>query len=53
MSHPTELTDGTGTVWKRAASPPRNGQPLYYSTGKDNWALTRDEIRERYGLKKK
>ena len=61
MSHPDQLTDGTGTVWviRNAATNDRlsalcntrNGQPLYYSTGADSWSLTRDEIKARYGLK--
>ncbi|MFD3333530.1 hypothetical protein ACFWV1_12920 [Streptomyces sp. NPDC058700] len=61
MTHPAELRDGNGTVWKLTKNSPstdqlgralstRNGQPLYYSTGADNWALTRDEIDQQYGL---
>ncbi|MEV4424051.1 hypothetical protein AB0K23_01480 [Streptomyces sp. NPDC049602] len=62
MTHPDQLTDGTGNVWKLTHNPPpadrlgrilstRNGQPLYYSTGTEDWALTPDEIRAQYGLR--
>jgi hypothetical protein len=48
---PDQIVDGDGIVWLPAASPGRNGEPVYYSTGEDNWALTATEIKARYGIK--
>lgn len=49
---PTEITDGNGDTWKPAASPGRNGEPVYYNaTGPDGYALTPSEIRAEHGVR--
>ncbi|MFF7023034.1 hypothetical protein ACFY97_18775 [Streptomyces klenkii] len=52
MKHfPAEITDGNGVVWKPAAHPVRNSEPVYYSTGSEDWALTPSEIKAQYGIR--
>lgn len=49
-SSPEQVVDGRGVVWLPAlASPGRNGEPTYYSTAEDGYALTPTEIKAEYG----
>lgn len=47
---PSEVKDGNGDTWLPAASPGRNGEPVYYpATGPEGPAMTPTEIHTQYG----
>ncbi|MEV6547969.1 hypothetical protein AB0M57_04575 [Streptomyces sp. NPDC051597] len=49
---PAQIIDGNGDTWLPAASPGRNGEPLYYNaTGPEGYSLTPSEIEAAHGLR--